>query len=319
MTWRAIEGTTMNIKAICLLATALPALAACTTHPLPKDVSRKNTVAIVDHIRCEAFAAVINEIIKRLEVAANKAPSYRQKAKRVAIHLAQELRARLETGNVVSMPNEIHRVLSVLKALKDTVERNRVERFQYWVIAYNFEFNITETNDNSAGANFTLPFSNGSFSLGLNSGSSRSRQAKRTFKMADVFRDFAKLDKCVGFTNKDRHLYPITGSIGLKEVLSTYFLLYTTRDKVTDFTDELTFTTTLSATANPSLTLVPMGKKFQLANADASFDNSRSDIHKVTIALGPPKGPKNAEIGEFSADEEAAFKLLRKREELEAQ
>lgn len=309
----------MKLNTVCLLAMLAPALTACATHPLPENVSRKNTVAIVDHIRCEAFAAVINEVIKRLETAARKAPPGLQRARRNARSLAAELRERLDTGYVVSMRDDLERVRGALRALRNSVELNRVERFQYWVIAYNFEFNISETNDNSANANFTLPFSNGQFSLDLNSGAKRSRQAKRTFKMADVFRQFARLERCSSFANNKRHLYPITGSIGLKEVLSTYFQLYTTRGKVTDFTDELTFTTVLSASANPSVRLVPMGKKFQLADASASFDNSRNDIHKVTIALGPPKGGKGKTIGEFTADEQAAFDLLRKREELEAQ
>jgi hypothetical protein len=52
-----------------LLAFQLTTLAACSAHPLPEDFSRKSTFAIVQQIRCEARAGLIEAKLSPADLA----------------------------------------------------------------------------------------------------------------------------------------------------------------------------------------------------------------------------------------------------------
>jgi hypothetical protein len=54
-------------------------------------------------------------------------------------------------------------------------------------------------------------------------------------------------------------------------------------------TDDLTFTTTLSASANPAAVFTPIGTAFQLADVSLTAAVSRSDVHQVTVGVAIDK------------------------------
>jgi len=89
-------------------------------------------------------------------------------------------------------------------------------------IGYDFNLAMTEDNDGSGSATFTLPFSNGRFTLGVGLGQDKQRKNERNFKLADKFSvliDSPHLHNCALHKN---WRYPIAGNVGLDEVLKTF-------------------------------------------------------------------------------------------------
>src|SRR5262245_9428093 len=109
---------------------AASVLMSCSIHPLPDDVSRYSTEEIVRNVRCEAKAAV------------------RERIRDVLIdiglgHMAPE--RVIEPGNL-----EIIRRRSRETAAKFAA-------YSASTIAYRFEFEITENNDNGGSLKFSMP------------------------------------------------------------------------------------------------------------------------------------------------------------------
>lgn len=180
-------------------------------------------------------------------------------------------------------------------------------RFKGAVIGYNFDFDITETDQASAGFEVQKKFTDGTLlKLPWSGGSAKKiRQAKRQFTIVDTF-DELREAKCDEVDTTSKHLvYPVTGSIGLFEVVSTFAMIEMQtnfiRVGVTDgglgkdnqvwaFSDQLTFTTdfkTGSFAPELSLDTIPTGKLvLKSANITAGgTEAGRKDIHTVTVAL----------------------------------
>lgn len=156
-------------------------------------------------------------------------------------------------------------------------------------IAYEFDFQITETNNLSAGATLLNPFKTGGlFSLTAAAGANRTRATSRNFRIADSFRE-AQSVQCAQEALEKNWVYPIAGDIGMYEVVSTFLRLRQQEDprgdSVFTFGDTLTFTTVLSAGLSPKLTLSPAARSFRLTEAAATLNAGRTDVHKVTIGL----------------------------------
>ena len=284
-----------------LLAGAI--VSSCALRPLPVDYSTKTTLEIVDHIRCEALGAIIIQVARRLEDAGTSD----------ALAFASELRARVESGYLVAGEKDVAKATRLLEEAGADDEVERVVRFEKYVIAYDYVFDISEKNNFGGDATFSLPFTNGTFSIKSAASADRTRAARRSFKLADSFQvylELAESGQCANHDDRANMEYPITGEIGLSEVFITYFNLEDTRGGVEDFTDRLMFTTKLDASLTPSVTLTPVSDEFRLANGKLTALNERNDLHQVTIALRRPKGKE--------ADVQGAFELLRKEENLEA-
>jgi hypothetical protein len=202
---------------------------------------------------------------------------------------------------------------------------------QYAAIGYSFRFTITEGDNGSASGLFQFPFSpNGTFSLGVSAGEDKKRKNDRSF---DLVEDFAQLlaDRTLICSPEGKNwIYPITGEIGLREVVETYARLSglkifskpsssgssggggsggggssggtsKARD-IYEFTDDLTFTTTFNASVSPTLQLKPVPRDFKLINASGVFGGTRQDIHNVTVALKAKPAPGSANLRGFSLD-----------------
>jgi hypothetical protein len=176
-------------------------------------------------------------------------------------------------------------------------------------IAYEFTFNITEGNTASANATAGVPFLSGNFSLMGSAGINDTRETTRNFITVDTFSDLLKIKNCSKDKPATDLIYPISGDIGMAEVVRTFIALSQIDDAsatfadpgtttpatapagttpgtdVFTFADTLMFTTTLMAGLNPTLTLNPISRQFRISNATATLAAGRTDVHTVVVAL----------------------------------
>ena len=247
------------------MVTAL--FAGCSVHPLPDDVSRQDTVAIVKNIRCEAQSKIHEKILEKLQ---------NSESKRVK---------RMGAESAISNLRKVRQIDLQTAAAIDQLSLNS--------IAYNFEFDITEDNDNSGEANFRLPFTAGVFNIGVKGGLKQKRNAKREFRAVDSFEQLIGLD-CSDFTKQPKLIiYPLTGSVGMAEIVGTFIELSemgglgTLADQKSLFSDTLTFTTTVNADVTADVARTPVQDKFRLLDAKANLGATRTDVHKVIITMSP--------------------------------
>jgi hypothetical protein len=178
------------------IAAGAAALAGCSPHPLPDDVSRYSTEDIVHNVRCEAKEAVR----RRIELALLDAGITGMDPERVL----------LDKGNF----ERIKRTNRELAAL--------FVAYGASTIAYRFEFDITENNNNTGGVTFAVPFTTGQFSLALGGTLNKQREGHRTFTTTEKFEKLVNLD-CNGWARPARNIvYPLTGSIGIGKVINTF-------------------------------------------------------------------------------------------------
>jgi len=246
----------------------LGGLTGCSTHPVPEDFSRASTVDIVKSIRCEALAG-LESLYDELTPA--------QRAKAAPIVNAS-------------------------------------------MIGYDFTFTLHETNhaggpDAKDGlVKFQRAFTSPSSTLDVTGKAELDRLNTRTFTIIEPLMELAKSrDICRSRTKGTNWTYPIAGTIGLDEIVRTYIKLellselQEDKGKVTKdvkvkvkavppdkdkevpanvvFSDEVQFTTTFTAGASGTLVLDAVVGRVSVTNASVGVGASRSDTHKVVVAL----------------------------------
>lgn len=269
---------------------AVAALTGCSIHPLVDDVSPIPTEAIVAAARCELRLGLVHQV----EVwFADEDPPV--------------------TGfdpNTIGEAANLERMKKVFPGVKE--EGSNWDEYMDIAIAYEWSFEITETNHADAGVGFRLPTLNpaGTFDLTAGGNGNLTRQAKRTFKNQDKFKDLLTAKRWA-FCNDtvrsiehipntprdrppfeplpERGLYPITGTIGLARAVTSFLKIAVQEGALDTFTDELTFTTTFDGRVGGAVTLAPVPKEFRLVSATANLAGSRTDIHKVKISMAFPK------------------------------
>jgi hypothetical protein len=254
----------------------------CAIHPLPEDVTGVPTYVIVRQIRCETRDAIRDSITGFL-------------------------------SHYISYPD----ILAKSKELKDdpsswisfTTEEfggglgQELSKFGNSAIAYDFSFDITEKDNSDASASFVHPLQTLTATLGLSAGMDRARQNIRSFTVTDTFINLITKvgdDYCIpGKTpSSGNYIYPITGRIGVSEMVSAFVDLATFGNLAPPgqksgvpptLTDALTFTTTISGSTTPTVTFTPVGHGWQIASAAlTSASVTRQDVHSVIIALALP-------------------------------
>jgi len=174
-------------------------------------------------------------------------------------------------------------------------------------VAYDWTFDISETNEVNGSFGFRLPFINpaGTLDVNANGKVNTLRRGTRTFKNQDTFRNLLtkkRFDLCTDpqslswdelplepVPQPKRILYPITGTIGLEKVARTFLSIASWNDGIETFVDEVAFTTTLNAGAGSTITLAPVPQQFRLVNAAANIAGQRVDLHKVKVSLAFPR------------------------------
>lgn len=262
----------MHMKSLAWTFFAM-SLAGCAIHPLPENYTELDTNHIVFYIRCQARDA-INQSAGAYLV---KAPDdYTSK-------FGQSLLDR-------------HKTLSEIDQSKANLNAIFfIKKYLPAAIAYDFTFDMTEENDVSAGADFLNTFTRGTFSLGISAADNRKRQTTRNFRISDTFAELTgKTTYCGQPRTEPNWSYPITGNIGLEEVVKTFINLNEhenlagkdDKDTAPVLSDTLDFQTTLSGTAAPKVTLTPLGRGVtRLSDASLGGSASRKDDHKVIVAL----------------------------------
>ena len=256
-------------------------VSGCAIHPLPEDVTGVSTYHIVRQIRCEARAAVISSAIRGL----------------------------------VNYPDpDVHRIglefesgarpISSLsyKLFKEPRIRSIVRLFYDTGVAYNFNLEMTETNDLGTEINLLKPFTDSKLTVGITAGFNRQRANTRAFTVTDTFgrlvRDVPD-DYCVKHIVTENYIYPITGRIGIEKMVHDFInltlfanLAGNTADGAGPPTlvDALEFTTSISGSATPKVEFSPVGTGLSVADANLTGKASRVDLHKVTVGLAIDSG-----------------------------
>jgi hypothetical protein len=246
------------------------ALGACAIHPLPEDVIGVKTAAIVHRIRCEAREAVTQ------------------------VHPRHQ------------------KNLQTLKQIG---------------IAYSFSLQGMETDSLMAMATFEKPLSNGMKTINPAVGDSLVRNNTRTFTVLDNYQSLMQMQKCGAEPIGPNYQYPIVGTIGIREMIHTFINL-ALHDELageegnavepTDdlnssaigpptMVDTITFTTTLNASATPTIILMPVTAAAQLTNASVTGTLMRQDVHEVIVGLGLPSQPSSrATVAQFARSQYGA-------------
>jgi hypothetical protein len=266
-------------RSTALIFVAAFLLGGCAIHPLPENVTRDTTYDIVQKIRCEGREALDNISIRL----------FRRSTDQRTLDLADRVAAgELTVPEVFFVPKYRRNLF---------LDKETTELFLAYTLSavtFDFDFQITEDNNNMANANFTLPMVNGIFTLAANAGAELNRKSERKFQITNSFAELHTLDRryCESIAARIGNIvYPITGKIGLEEVFETFVNLdsrigVTPTDPAKSFSDQLTFTTTLNAGATPKIALNPVAdNRFRLADASATLSASRTDEHEVTIAI----------------------------------
>jgi hypothetical protein len=265
-------------------------LTGCAIHPLPEDVAGVDTLDIVKQIRCETRQAAINLLVDFLDDQGKDYPNSSGNliARELAIEYARD-------------PNKISP--SLVDRFKGYPNTQSVITTLFNVgIAYNFDLQMTEDNNLSTEINLLKPLTQPKVTLGIKAGAARKRNNGRTFTVTDTFlglltelnqRERGNRHYCDGHIVVENYVYPIAGRIGVDKLARDFINLTIfgnlgagKADKpespgLPAMADELTFTTTINASATPKIEFTPVTSAFQLADASLTGEVIRTDKHQV--------------------------------------
>jgi hypothetical protein len=266
-------------KAVLPLLSAV-ALAGCSTHPVQQDVTGLRTVNIVNHLRCETRLGIQDTAITLLigENGGVTTPFI---------------------GELIATRGDIWNFDPARKLNRK--EQDFYYRYILTGIAYDFSFDVTEENGAGFSADPIRLITGGTAGVALGASGDFRRNNLRHFIVSETFQDLLlnKELKCSPEYLSPNFVYPIAGSIGLKELISTFVELNEVKRLAVDkasskvFADTLTFTTTVSGSATPHVIVAPVGNRWGLASpATIGGSASRVDKHMLIVGLSQdtPKG-----------------------------
>lgn len=273
--------------ALAVLLTA--ATAGCAIHPVQQDVTNVPPKLLVDRIRCEARLAVIDKAISALREAADD--------DRIA-HPARAARFDALAQDIETQRNRSKPIKFDPRELPTAGAKSFYRRYINTVIAYDFLMQGVENNKVALVADPVRLITNGAAGIALGGSSELMRDNQRHFSLADTFGELLELPDCFPDYLPEDFAHPISGSVGLREVVDTFIELNEAKplnmdkDAKTVFADILKFTTTLSGSVTPHIQIDPVGSGFGVASqTNIGFSASRADTHTLTVglAMGPPQ------------------------------
>jgi hypothetical protein len=257
---------------------AASATTGCAIHPLPENVTGLNTTAIVLHIRCEARTALKHATTAFL---LNPTLNFREGTLITAQKLADGTLAFADFD-----PSKL-----------EPLARDSLLKYENAAIAYDFTFDIAEDNAAGGSVNFIGAVTHGTFGLGVGASSDLNRQTIRNFRVTDTFGELRRMQLCEDEVSTARnYVYPVTGSVGLDEVVMTFVDLNeferlgnaSGTSKVPVLADTFSFITTVGGSITPSVALSPVHPRFEVASASVPLTASRRDTHKLVVAMSLP-------------------------------
>jgi hypothetical protein len=278
-----------NVRRLTVLWAAL-SVSGCALHPLPEDVTGVPTHTIVRQIRCEARAAVKDNLTDWLDLYNNP------DLKRMGLEFA------MNTDPAAARKSQLP------STIKDIIQK-----FQNTAIVYDFTFDITETNNLDGVLDLSVLLHLSKVTAGVGGGFDRKRESTRTFTITDTFVHLlndVKDDYCKNYVSDRHYSYPITGTVGIGKMVNTFAqlslfdnLANDTKGAPPTMTDSLLFTTTLTGSIAPKIVFKPLSN---IADASVTALAGRTDAHKVIVALAlpvptppkqPPAKPSGADTG----------------------
>ncbi|MEH2486732.1 hypothetical protein [Bradyrhizobium sp. AZCC 2230] len=257
------------------------ASAGCSLHPVQQEVTGVKTPDLVQFIRCETRLAIQDKAIELLN---NEDPPNPPIIEQLTLLRGRPWNPQMRTR-------------------MNAHERAIYDKYIQTGIAFDFSFDITVDN---AAAGFADPvklISNGTAGATLSAGGDFKRENLRHFVVSETAKDLLENVK-LGFALEDgsvqcpsdyrssNYAYPISGNIGMKELISTFFDLNEVKtlavDKATSdvFVDTLTFTTMVSGGVTPHVFVSPVGNRWGLAApATLTASGQRTDAHKLIVGL----------------------------------
>ena len=254
--------STKNIM-VCSFAVTL---VSCSAYPIPENVGPFKTEQIVRFGRCEMRSALLDYmsdhgIIRRPIV-------------------ETEIEAQIKAATTMLKDRK--------KVSQENVELVRLTKV---AVVYSFDFDITENNNANAAVGLRLPSVSNVLDVGASGALNLTRQGSRSFTAEDNWHDLiTNSDLCKDTTPyQESIIYPLTGSIGVGAVVTTFIDIDKQGGAKDSFVDTLTFTTSVGGSANAAVKLDPIPQRFRPVSATAAFSASRLDIHKLTISLVFPR------------------------------
>lgn len=281
----------VKFLALCI---ACIVLADCSVHPSQQDVSHRPTREIVEQILCETRIAIIEEA--RTQLRDSGIPGSR------------------ELADSLGTSAEQYEQLGVRDLVGD--EKRFFREYAGTGIAFDFTLDAMEENTASTQVDFLRLISNGTASLTVTASNDLSRDSTRSFLVTRQFDTLLKDRKlatyCASYVATPNLEYPISGAIGIADVIHTFIdlnegpKLGTKKDSPNVYTDKLTFITTIMGSVVPKVMLTPPTRAFHLTDASLTNTELRKDNNILTIGLAfaphavkatPPKAPRIAAPG----------------------
>jgi len=194
-----------------------------------------------------------------------------------------------------------------------------VGRFYTTTVAYSYTFTTKEINNLSGSAGISFPYVPIDI-IKFSAGNDRDRQTVEQFTTTDtwysLFEDDTVVHRCKGFVPDSKNfMYPLTGKIGLREVIKSFFDLVQVGSLAGDESQLATksvsfeFMTRLVGKVEPSVLLARVGGSPQLVSASGIADVQREDKHAVNITIAIPK--KGAFVSQSDAAAAAIYENRR--------
>lgn len=174
-------------------------------------------------------------------------------------------------------------------------------KYEGHVMVFSFKFLVTENNDATINGSVAWPIALGTFTLGFDVGDKKQRLADRRVTVVAVFGELIDLlreKKCVDIDGSETALlprrYPITGNIGVEEVVREYLKIEESGkfSGADAYYDRIEFTTTMNASLRPEGSL--NRKIGQTIVLKPELKANRQDVHEVKLSLSPPSDGKPA-------------------------
>jgi hypothetical protein len=257
-------------------------LVGCAIHPLPDDVTGVSTYDIVRQIRCEARQAIFDEAIGWLTGPKNPDLD----AQRIGLEFQSGARP-INTFNYTLFKGGVRQI---------------VQLFYNTGIAYNFNLDMTETDNFDPTVDFLKLFKKNQLMWNVTANADRMRENTRTFTVTDTFSGLLRNtppNYCDGFIVQANYVYPIVGKIGIDRMINDFVNLTlfgalagpassgSTPKGPPTMVDQLKFTTKFNLATTPKVVFSPVRN---LVDASIVATATRQDIHTVTVGLAIDTG-----------------------------